>query len=129
MFRKKVQQLKYVVKESTHTPGTLREIPSGVMNRLTKLTSRNPSIHSEAVYKIYPDHVNALRKAGLAPPNFPTMGDLWSKQDEKVDMEKERDVSKKKNINVYLCVTYSRYFPLYIHSVINRRKSHLTSHG
>ena len=44
----------------------------------------------------YPDHVNALRKAVFTPPNFPTMGDLWSKQDEKMYIEKEPDVSKKK---------------------------------
>ena len=99
MFRKKGQQLKYVGKESTHTPGTLRAIPSGVLNRLAKITSRKPSIHYESVDKIYPDHANALRKAGLAPPNFPTMGDLWRKQDEKVEMKKEQDVSKKKNKN------------------------------
>ena len=88
VFRKKVKQLKYVGKESTHIPGTLRAIPPGVLNRLSKLTSIKPSIHSEGVDKIYLDHVNALRKASLAPPNFPTMGDLWSKQDEKVDIEK-----------------------------------------
>ena len=44
VFRKKGQQLKYVGKESTHTPGTLRAIPSGVFNCLAKLTSRKPSI-------------------------------------------------------------------------------------
>ena len=38
VFRKKGQQLKYVVKESTHTPGTLRAFPSTVRNRLAKLT-------------------------------------------------------------------------------------------
>ena len=78
VFSKKGQQLKYVGKESTHTPSTLRAIPFGVLNRLAKLTSRKPSIHSEGVYNIYPDHANALRKASLTPPNFPTMGDLWS---------------------------------------------------
>ena len=88
VFRKNGKQLKYVGKESTHRPGTLRAIPLGVLNRLDKLTSRKPSIHSEGVDKIYPDHVNALRKAGLVPPNFLTMGDLWRKQDAKVDMEK-----------------------------------------
>ena len=74
VFRKKGQQLKYVGKEITHTPGTLRAIPSGVWNRLAKLTSRNPSIQAEAVDKICPAHENAICKAGLAPPVFPTMG-------------------------------------------------------
>ena len=66
--------------------------------------------------------MNALRKAGLKPPNFPAMGDLWRKKDEKVDMEKERDVSKKKNVNVYFCVAYSRYFYTSILRVFDRIK-------
>ena len=68
---KKGQQFKYVSKEITHTPSNLRAIPSGVLNRLAKLTSRNPSIQAEAVDTIYPAHTNALRKAGLAPPFSP----------------------------------------------------------
>ena len=48
--------------------------------------------------------------AGLAPPFFPTMGELWGKQDEKVEKSKERYVSVKINRNVYFCVAYSRYF-------------------
>ena len=75
VFRKNGQQLKYVGKKSTHKPGTLRAIPSRFLNCLTKITSRKRLIHSEGVDKIYPEHVNVLRKAGLAPPNFPTMGD------------------------------------------------------
>ena len=71
---------------------------------------------------IYPAHVNALRKAGLAPPVFPTMGELWEKQDEKVRENKERDISVKKNRNVYLCVAYSHYFSTEIHRVIDRLK-------
>ena len=77
VFRKSGKQLKYVVKESTYTPGTLRAIPSGDINRLAKLTSQKPFLRSEGVDKVYPDHVNALRKVGLSPPDFPTMGDLW----------------------------------------------------
>ena len=48
-FRKKGEQLEYVGKEITHTPSTLYVIPSGSLNRLTKFTSRKPSIHSEGV--------------------------------------------------------------------------------
>ena len=39
VFRKKGQQLKYVGKESTYTIRTLCATPSGVLNRLVKLTS------------------------------------------------------------------------------------------
>ena len=86
VFSKKGHQLKYFGKESIHAPSTLRAIPLGIFSHLAKLTSGKTSVHSEVVHKIYPDHANALRKAGLAPPNFPIMGYLWSKQDEKLDI-------------------------------------------
>ena len=76
VFRKKGQQLEYVGKGSTHTPGTIRAIPSGVLNRLAKLTSRKPIYHSERVDNVYPNHVDALYEMGLAPPTFLTMGEL-----------------------------------------------------
>ena len=38
VFREKGHQLKYSGTGSTHTPGTLCAIPSGVLNRLSKLT-------------------------------------------------------------------------------------------
>ena len=107
--KKKGQQFKYVGKESTHAPSTLRPIPSGFFNRLAKLNSRKPSIRATEVESIYPAHANALHKAGLATSVFPTMGELWEKQDEKLEKNKERDVSVKKNRNVYFCVAYSRY--------------------
>ena len=69
VFRKKGQHLKYVRKESTHTPGSLCAIPLGVLNRLAKLTLKKPSIHSEGIEKILPNHARTLPKAGLAPPN------------------------------------------------------------
>ena len=128
-FRKKGQQLKYVGKESTHTPGTLRAIPSKILNRLSKITSRKSSILAAAADTIYPAHANDLRKEGIAPPVLPTMGELWEKQDYKVEKNKEQDVSVKKNRNVYFYVAYSRYFSTAIHRVIERLKIHLTSHG
>ena len=39
-----------------------------------------------------------------------------------MDNEKERDTSKKKNRNVYFCVTYSRYFYTSINRLIDRIK-------
>ena len=74
VFRGKRHQLKYVGMGSTDTPGTLRVIPSGGLNRLAKLTSQKLSFRSEGVNKIYPDHANALCKVGLAPTNLQTMG-------------------------------------------------------
>ena len=52
VFREKGQQLKYTGKGITHTPGTLRTILSGVLNRLAKLTLRRPYFHSERVENV-----------------------------------------------------------------------------
>ena len=61
---------------STHTPGTLRAIPSGVINRLLQnSTLEKPSLNSEGVDKIYPDHEKSIREVGLEPPILPTMGE------------------------------------------------------
>ena len=40
------------------------------------------------------------------------MGELWKHQDEKMDIEKEKEsgINKKKNRNVYFCVAHSRHF-------------------
>ena len=50
------------------------------------------------------------------------MGDLWRKQDEQADTEKEQDVRKKKNRYVYFCFAYSRYFSTSTNRVIDRLK-------
>ena len=60
---------------------------------------------------------------GLAPPVFSTMGELWRKQDEKAEKNKERDVSVKKNIYVYFFVASSRYISSAIHRVIAKLKN------
>ena len=83
IFGKKGQQLKYIGKWNTHTPGTLLVIPSGVLNCLAKLTSLKPNFHSKRVYSIYPDHTNALCEAGLEPPISLTMGEWCKNKDEK----------------------------------------------
>ena len=100
VFRKKGQQLKYVGQERTHTPGTLRAIPSEVLNHRAKLTSRNPSIHSEAVDKIYSDHANALRKAGLAPPIFEQC-DIYEKIRMRRWIVKRNETSAKRKTEMY----------------------------
>ena len=93
---------------------------------MQKSPSRKPSFHSEGVEKIYPDHANDFRKAGLARPISLTMRKLWKNQDEKMNIEnkKEPDVKKKKNRNIYFCVAYSRYFYTSTHRAINKLKQY-----
>ena len=96
-------------REHSHTRYSPRN-PLRSLQPPRKLTSRKLSIRTVAVDLIYPAHANTLRKARLAPSAFPTMGYLWEKQDEKLEKNKELNVSVKKNRNIYFCVAYSRNF-------------------
>ena len=66
------QKLKYMNGDSTHMPSTFRAIPSGVLGRLNKLTSKSKRLDKTTVDKIYPHHAQALRIAKIAPETFPT---------------------------------------------------------
>ena len=82
VFRKKGKQLKYTGKDITHTPSTLCAIPLELLNCLAKLTSRKPWIHSEGVETSTLTTRTLSARRGITLPSFPTMGYLWSKQDE-----------------------------------------------
>ena len=64
IFSKKVRHVKYIIKFSTHTPGTLCVIPSVVLNHLAKIISLNPDLNFKELNSVYPDHAKSLRKAG-----------------------------------------------------------------
>ena len=115
VFRRKGQKFNKVGKGITHTPGILHEIPSGVLNHLANITLHKPSVRSERGENVYPNHVNALHKAGLAPPILPTMGELWKGQDEKMDLDKGKypEVSKKKT-EMYIFVLHTHVIFLHL---------------
>ena len=75
---------------------------SRVLNRLGKITSRNPDLHSKWVDLVYPNQANSLHKDGLAPSISLIMGGFWGKKDEIMDCGKDNapDTYKKKNRNV-----------------------------
>ena len=73
VHRKKNQLLKYLNKQSTHKKATFQEIPNGVLNSLTRLTSRTEEKSNISIKERYPDHANAPAIAGLGMKNFPTL--------------------------------------------------------
>ena len=92
-------------------------------SKFRKTNLPHDMIHSEAVEKYTP----TTRTLSARQASHLLISQIWEiyrrKQDEKVDMEKKQDVSKKKNRNVYFCVAYSRYFSTSIHRVVNRLKN------
>ena len=49
-------------------------IPSGLLNRMAKLTQNKPASHSKRVNSVYLDQTNTLHKAGLANSIFQQWG-------------------------------------------------------
>ena len=62
-------------------------------------------------------------QGGFSALYYLNNGKIMEKQDEKLKKNKERDVSVKKNRNVYFCFASSRYFSMAIHRVIDRLKN------
>ena len=46
------QKLRYINADSTHPPSTFKAIPSGVLNRLSKLTSKSKTLENTKIDKI-----------------------------------------------------------------------------
>ena len=53
------------MKGSYHTNSTFQAIPSGVYQRLEKLTSKTDETRSLSIHQVYPDHAAALLQANL----------------------------------------------------------------
>ena len=84
------QKLKYLNADSTHLPSTFRAIPSGVLNRLSKLTSKIKLLGDVTIDTIYPHHAKALQTAGIAPKTFPTFKEIENLRNLKTKEEREK---------------------------------------
>ena len=97
------QKLKYLNADSTHLPSTFRAIPTGVLNRLGKLTSTSKTLEDVRIDTVYPHHAKALRIAGIAPKTFPTfkeIEDLYNLQtkETKDELKREKERRRKRQI-------------------------------
>ena len=90
------QKLKYLNSDSTHLPSTLRAIPAGVLDRLSKLTSKSKKLENVRIDKVYPKHAAALKIAGIAPDIFPTFSELENLRGKKTKEEKEIEKKEKR---------------------------------
>jgi len=68
------QKLKYLNKGSRHTSPCFKSIPSGVIRRLSILTSLTPENENVPINELYPEHTKALEIAHLPLPlPYPTL--------------------------------------------------------
>ena len=74
----------------------------------------------------YPDHANALARAGICMKNFPNLKEFWDNADEREKKKKEkRKMKRGGKHNAYFCIGFSQLWREKIHSVIKKlRKYH-----
>ena len=86
VYLKPNQELKYLNKGSAHTPSCFKAITTGVIKRLTKLTTISESNKETPINEIYPLHFKALSEADLiGEQKIPTLGE------KKKEMEEENE--------------------------------------
>ena len=102
------QKLKYLNNGSCHTRCCMKAIPSGVIKRLAKLTSREGNLKAK-MDNLYPNHAEALRKAGLAPKEFPTLEEVGSNSKSSEEIKKKRRL-RKFTRQIFFCVGVSKAF-------------------
>ena len=110
IYIKPNQKLKYLNSDSTHLPSTFRAIPKGVLERLCNLTSKSKQSERITIDKLYPLHCAALKTAGLAPKEFPTLLELRNFKKLRSTEEKEKEKSEKKkkqSRQTYFCIGVS----------------------
>jgi len=104
------QVLKYLNKDSTHLPSVFKAIPKGVLNRLSKLTSKSKKLERKTIDEIYPLHTKALQIAGLAPKKFPTFLELENIRNKELSKEflrEKKEKKKKRNRQTFFCIGVS----------------------
>ena len=105
------QKLKYLNEDSTHLPSTFREIPAGVLNRLSLLTSKSKALENVRIDTIFPKHAEALRIARISPDTFPTFKELEELRElkSKEEKEMEKEVKRKRcKRETFFCIGVSQ---------------------
>ena len=124
MFIKPNQQLKYLNKGSSHTPGCFKAIPNGVFHRLTKLTTIDEGNRDKRLDEIYPKHFEAMNKADLLKDvNIPTLKEKMSEiiqstgdtVEAKIKKRRERDRKRA----IYFKIGFNNYWRKPVHKTIS----------
>jgi GIY-YIG catalytic domain len=122
------QQLKYLNRDSTHNNACFRAIPSGVYQRLAKLTTMTDDNEHKSLEELYPDHLHQLRKSDLVNNSTPTLAEELERYRESIQPQtrqnrKLRQQDRKRNL--FFCVGYSRAWKTPIHRIIKTVKESL----
>ena len=102
------QKLKYLNDGSCHTKCCLKAILRDVIKRLAKLTSKTNENLESTSNELYSKHAEALRRAGIAPKEFPLLNEVEGELNENNDKEKKR--VRNFTSQIFFCVGVSKAF-------------------
>jgi hypothetical protein len=126
------QELKYLNKGSSHTPGCFKAITAGVCHRLTTLTTVDADSVDMKLDELYPEHFNALNRADLVKDfEPPTLGvkaaelEAASKDEVAKATKKRRERDRKRAI--YFKAAFCKYWKKPIHKTIREIKARFAS--
>ena len=126
------QQLKYLNRGSSHTPGCFKAIPNGVFNRLAKLMTVDDKNRDKKLDEIYPKHFEVLGKADLLQDvNIPTLKEKKdeikrSKEDTVENRTKKRREKDRKRV-IYFKIGFNNYWRRPVHKTIKEIKGKFES--
>ena len=89
----------------THTNATFNKIPSGIFNKITKITSSLKNNAQMIIDNKHQVHAKALTKAGVAPKIYLTLNEIWKKADA---YTKRGRRSGGRVLNMYFCIAFSK---------------------
>ena len=81
----------------------MKAIPNGLFKRLAKLTSISNNMMDNNINEMYPDHMKALKIAGLTPKKFPTFREIYNKL-KKTNYKKKRRRKTRRNQELHIFV-------------------------
>ena len=82
----------------------MKAIPFGSFKQLAKLTSINERIMNQKIDESHPDHAKALKIAGLAPGEFPSVKETLTNDIDKLKKKSKEDKKKKNGRNIHFCI-------------------------
>ena len=117
------QRLIYLNSASTHSPSVFRAVQTGVCDRLATHTSVTPSNMNKRLDEIYPDHAAALRAAGNAPEEFPTLSEAIETVEQRPQKQKKRNGFRKGE--VFVCIGRSNIWSKPLSCILQKLRNAL----
>jgi hypothetical protein len=102
------QQLFYLNRGSSHTSSCYRAIESGVLVRLAKLTSATAANLGRPMHQLYPEHAEALQRAGLSSSRLPTLRQVFDCRSGSQGRSRSRSATKSRA--AFFCLGFSKFW-------------------